>query len=95
MAGNPHWYVVVAKAHDHRVDALLALLWRYSVPRRWFGGIYYPVRLDGWDYWLMEPGIVNRKPSAFAGWDGDPRPPKGWLPEHLQRDMRGDEELDL
>jgi hypothetical protein len=93
MADNPHWYTVVTRATDHRIDALLTLLLQHSHVRRWHGQPYRTITLDGWDYWDIEP-VINRKPSEFAGWDGDPPPPDGWLPDTYRRDMRGDEQIE-
>ena len=94
MAENPHWYCIVFKVTDDRIDSLLTLLWRYCHVRRWHGKVYRTVSLDGWDYWPVLPAL-NRKPSAVAGWDGDPRPPVGWLPAEYRRDMRGDEHVPI
>jgi hypothetical protein len=94
MPDNPHWYTVITRATDHRIDALLTLLLRYAHVRRWHGQPFRTISLDGWDYWDIDP-VVNRKPTEFAGWDGDPPPPDGWLPDAYRRDMSGDEQIEL
>jgi hypothetical protein len=93
MASNPHWYVVQPRVKDPRLRALMELLDNHNRIRRWFGRAYRVVTLQGFDYWDIYP-VVNRKPTAFAGWDGDPKPPKGWLPAEYHRDIRGDEVIE-
>ena len=91
MPENSHWYIVIPKVTDHRVDALLTLLAQYSWVRRWGGRAYETIDLDAWSYWWIEP-VVNRKPVRFAGWAGDPQQPAPhWLPDGDRRDLPGDE----
>jgi hypothetical protein len=92
MADNPHWYIVRPQITDERVHALVELLKHHSRIKRWHGQIYRAVSLDQWDYWDIWP-VINRKPTRFAGWDGEPRPPRNWLPDEAKRDHRGDEPM--
>jgi hypothetical protein len=74
---NPHWYVV---ERDHRGEAFSAFVTfvRSGSIRRDKGRRYFCVTVDEWDYFLTHAGaagwIVNRKPSAEAGWDPEPPP---------------------
>jgi hypothetical protein len=93
MAENPHWYVVINKETDHRIEALLTLLHRLGVVRRWHRLPYLTATLDGWDFWRIDP-VVNAKPTAVAGWDGEGKP-TGWLPDAYRRDLKGTELAEL
>ena len=90
MPANPHWYVVRTRIDDERTDALIALLDGFSTRRRWHSHPYRSVDLDGWSVWDIWP-VINRKPIRYAGWDGGPTPPSGWLPDAMRRDLAGDE----
>ena len=92
MANNPHWYVVVTNEQDHRIEAVLTLLHRYSVVRRWHRQPYAhdePRRL----------GLLGHRPGdqpkthrlRRMGRPATAAP--GWLPDHFHRDLRGDERL--
>jgi hypothetical protein len=90
MADRPHWYVVANKETDNRIEALLTLLHRYGNVRRWHRLPFVTVDLNGHSYWQIER-VINRKPTAFAGWDGDPVPPQDWLAGEYRRNLVGDE----
>lgn len=90
MADNPHWYIVVPDVRDERLSALQRLLVHHSKVRRWHKLTYRTVTLDGWDIWDIWP-VINAKPTRYAGWDGDPKPPEHWLPKGWARDLQGDE----
>jgi hypothetical protein len=68
MPENPHWWTKPARGPN----ALVALIKAGEV-RRYRGRRYTTVEIDGFAYWLTWGGgyIVNRKPAAEAGWDGD------------------------
>jgi hypothetical protein len=79
---NPHEYCVerdVAKLSDeHRrmFDEFVAYLNASETVRRYAGKPYRYVEVDGFTYWTTWGGgartIVNRKPTAQAGWDDEP-----------------------
>jgi hypothetical protein len=94
MPDNPHWYVVRTKLDDPKVDALDELLRNHSRLRRWHGHPYRAVDLDGWSVWDIWP-VINRKPTRFARWDGEPSPPQDWLPDHQRRDLGGREVIGI
>ena len=77
MAYNPHWCVVEREHRGEAFDAFVAFV-RSGPIRRYRGGRYHCVTVDGFDYWLTHGGadgwIVNRKPTAEAGWDAEPPP---------------------
>jgi hypothetical protein len=59
------------------------------------------VTVDGWDYWLTHTGdagwIVNRKPSAEAGWDEEPPPtddPREVIWHDVERELIGREQAE-
>jgi hypothetical protein len=72
---NPHWYVVDRDASGPEFTDFVAIV-RSGPIRRYRGGRYHCVTVDGWDYWLTHAGadgwIINRKRSAEAGWDDVP-----------------------
>jgi hypothetical protein len=74
---NPHWYVVERDHRGKAFDDFVAFV-RSGPIRRYKGGRYHCVSVDEWDYFLTHAGgdgwIVNRKPSASAGWDASPPP---------------------
>jgi hypothetical protein len=74
---NPHWYVVEREHRGEAFDAFVAFV-RSGPIRRYRSGRYHCVTVDGFDYWLTHGGadgwIVNRKPTAEAGWDAEPPP---------------------
>jgi hypothetical protein len=90
MADRPHWYVIVPKEQNHRIEALLTLMHRHGTIRRWHRTPYVTVDLGGWQFWKIDQ-VVNKKPSHAGVWDGDPEPPASWLPDEYRRDLRGDE----
>jgi hypothetical protein len=68
---NPHWYVVCPKEDGPERDgyyALAELIKTYGEYRRWHGSKWRTYQLDDHWYWHMWP-IINRKPSAEAGWE--------------------------
>jgi hypothetical protein len=72
MADNPHHYVVFSfQAEGAERDGYLALrelITRYGWKRRWHGKMWRTYDLDGFSYWHIHP-VINRKPSAEAGWE--------------------------
>ena len=58
-------------------DAFVAFV-RTGPIRRYWGGRYFCVTIDEYDYWLTHGGdagwIVNRKRTDEAGWDAEPPP---------------------
>lgn len=58
-------------------DAFVAFV-RSGPIRRYRGGRYFCVEVDDMTYFLTHAGaagyIVNRKPTARAGWDPEPPP---------------------
>ncbi|WP_308799547.1 hypothetical protein [Agromyces silvae] len=67
MADIPHWYTVRQRAQRAGLGTLherLYLLIRdYHYIRRWRGGSYRSIDLDGYLYWIMQNGtVINRKP---------------------------------
>jgi hypothetical protein len=72
MPENPHWYVVEREVGSPAFDAFVALIQDGRV-RRYKGYDYPTVTVDDFDYWLTRGNdsgwIINRKPSAEAGWD--------------------------
>jgi hypothetical protein len=72
MPDNPHHYVVERDYGGPAFDDFVALIQAGSV-RRYRGHDYRAVTVDDFDYWLMRSNdagwIINRKPSAEAGWD--------------------------
>jgi hypothetical protein len=74
---NPGWYVVERDHRGEAFDAFVVFV-RSGPIRRYRGGRYHCVTVEGFDYWLTHGGsggwIVNRKPTAEAGWDGEPPP---------------------
>ena len=81
-ATNSHWYIRQIDVAGVEFDAFVAAI-RATPIRRWHGGRFHCLTVvdasgDSFDYWCtwVHPGgwiIVNRKPSATAGWD--PFPP--------------------
>ena len=69
---NPHWYVVERKFGGPDFTAFVDFI-RSGPIRRYYGGRYHCVSVDGFDYWLTHAGpdgwIVNRKRTEDAGWD--------------------------
>jgi hypothetical protein len=67
---NPHWYVVERDAGGPQFTDFVAFV-RSGPIRKYRGGRYHCVSVDGWDYWLTHAGtdgwIINRKRSAEAG----------------------------
>ena len=72
------------------MQALVELLKHHSRIKRWHGRTYRAVTLGEWSYWDIWP-VINRKPTRYAGWNGEPTPPRDWLPEHLKRNLLGSE----
>jgi hypothetical protein len=72
MPANPHWYVVEREVGGLAFDAFVARIQDGRV-RRYEGYDYPTVPVDDFDYWLTRGNdsgwIINRKPSAEAGWD--------------------------
>lgn len=70
---NPHWYVVERDAGGELFSAFVAFIRDSGRVRRYRGYPYRSVTVDGFDYWLTwaddAGAIINRKPSADAGWD--------------------------
>jgi hypothetical protein len=69
--------------------------------RRYRGGRYHCATVDGWDYWLTHSGaggwIVNRKPTAQAGWDAEPPPtrdPRELIWHDVERELISRERAD-
>jgi hypothetical protein len=77
---NPHWYVVERVEGGPSFTSFVALV-RSGPIRRYRAGRYHCVTVDEHDYWLTHAGsdgwIINRKPSAEAGWDEEPAPTYG------------------
>ncbi len=72
MADNPHHYVVWFH-QQNQMDrdgyaALRELIMRWGWNRKWHGSSWRTYTLDDHDYWHIHP-VVNRKPSAEAGWE--------------------------
>jgi hypothetical protein len=76
-AYNPHHYIVERDEGGPAFSAFVVLV-RSSPIRRYRGGRYHSLELDGYTYWLTHAGaagwIVNRKPTERAGWDEQPPP---------------------
>jgi hypothetical protein len=74
---NPHEYVVERVEGGNDFTAFVAFV-RSGPIRRYRGGRYHCVTVDDHDYFLTHAGdagwIVNRKPTATAGWDAEPPP---------------------
>ena len=74
---NPHEYVVERVEGGQLFDEFVAFV-RTGPIRRYWGGRYFCVTIDEYDYWLTHGGdagwIVNRKRTAEAGWDAEPPP---------------------
>ena len=79
MADNPHFHVVfpfpspgLDEGERQREmagwNALRELIATWGWNRRWHGSTYRTFSLDGHDYWTIHP-VINRKPSAEAGWE--------------------------
>jgi hypothetical protein len=72
---NPLWYVVEREAGGPEFTDFVSFV-RSGPIRRYRGGRYHCVTVDGWDYWLTHAGaggwIVNRKRNDEAGWDDVP-----------------------
>jgi hypothetical protein len=72
---NPHEYIVAGRVGGDEFVAFVAFV-RQAPIRRYRGGRYFCRTVDDHDYWLTHAGsagwIVNRKPSAAAGWDETP-----------------------
>ena len=69
---NPHEYVVESVEGGPQFDSFVALINRGRV-RRYKGYPYRHITVEGYDYWLTWADncgtIINRKPTAAAGWD--------------------------
>jgi hypothetical protein len=69
---NPHHYVVWfhqrTQEDQDGYQALRELITRHGAKRRWHGKMWQVYDLDGWSYWHIHP-VINRKPSAEAGWE--------------------------
>jgi hypothetical protein len=76
-AYNPHHYIVERDEGGPALSAFVALV-RSAPIRRYRGGRYHSLELDGFTYFLTHAGaagwIVNRKPTERAGWDPEPSP---------------------
>jgi hypothetical protein len=89
---NPHWYVVERDNAGPEFTDFVAFV-RSGPIRRYRGGRYHCVTVDGWDYWLTHAGadgwIVNRKRSAEAGWDDIPptRDPRELIWHDVEREL--------
>ena len=96
---NPHWYVVERDAGGPEFTDFVAFV-RSGPIRRYRGGRYHCVTVDGWDYWLTHAGadgwIVNRKRSAEAGWDDVPstRDKRELILHDLERELISKERAD-
>lgn len=72
---NPHEYVHTRRVEDRAGFAVLAALIDAGDVRRYQGTPYRYVELDGFTYWSTWGGgrLINRKPTASAGWDEEDR----------------------
>ena len=94
MPANPHWYTVRPRPRDNGHEALFELLRDHHVLKLWHRYEYRSRDIGPWVYWIIEDGtVINRKPVAFAGWDGEVKPPKSWCPDEWRRNIHGSEEL--
>jgi len=70
-----HSYMMTPRAHALGLGLLhtrtLILIRDFGIDRRWHGhGPYRGIDLDGFSLWKMgDMMIINRKPTATAGWD--------------------------
>jgi hypothetical protein len=89
MPKTPHWYLVRGRPRNDPGHEVLFELMRDHYWSRWWGGKWWrSIDLDGWSWWLIEDGtVINTKPRVRAGWGGDPKPPKGWLPDEFRRNL--------
>lgn len=73
---NPHWYVVQRDVGGPLFDAFVAYIQASPKVRRYAGRQYHYVEVAQQTYWLTWGGgarwIINRKPTAEAGWDPEP-----------------------
>jgi hypothetical protein len=74
---NPHEYIVESRHRGEAFDAFVAFV-RTGAIRRYRGGRYHCVTVEGFDYFLTyvpDAGwLVNRKRTEVAGWDPEPPP---------------------
>jgi hypothetical protein len=89
MTHMPHWYVVIPRSTDRRIEALADLIKLSQSRRRYNRRSYKFVVIDGFHTWITWPAI-NKRPEAVGGWDGAPlRDPALWLADEHRCDLPG------
>ena len=73
MPENPHHYIVQRESGGPEFEAFVRAVKELGSRRRYGGHRYWTIAVDDMTYWLTFGGgagyIINRKPTAEAGWD--------------------------